>query len=568
VRLSPLALVLCAAVLSAAPDDIVKSFNAAVPMRDGARLSANIFRPEAQQRYPTILVRTPYGKGRDISPTYAPFVERGYAVVVQDVRGRYASEGVFRPLEQEPADGDDTLNWIARQPWSDGKVGMMGGSYLGIVQWKVAVLNNAHLKAIFPVVSGCDDYRDRFYSPGGAMKLGHRLLWMSENLRAPGFHPDFSSFVLHLPLRTADVAATGQESDMFQQAVAHPAYDAFWKSISVRQHLDTMRVPVFSVGGWFDNYIESDLDAYQALRKNSGVNRILIGPWAHSMTAKFDGVDFGPDSMTPLRGIQLQWFDQFLKGKDTPLLSRAPVRVFVMGANRWRDEQEWPPPARAERFYLASKGHANTLRGDGWLDQNAPPGPAGTDRFVFDPHDPVPTVGGAVCCNPKVFPWGPRDQRTVEQRRDVLVYTSSALRKDLEVIGPVRVVLYAGTSARDTDFTAKLVDVFPDGRAQNLTDGILRLRYRKSLEKPELARPGEICKLTIDAGVTGNVFQKGHRIRMEISSSNFPRFDRNPNTGELVAEATELRKASQTIYHDARRPSYLLLPVIADAATR
>jgi hypothetical protein len=558
----------CAAVLSAAADGIVKSFNTAVPMRDGVRLSANIFRPEAQQRYPTILVRTPYGKGRDISPTYAPFVEHGYAVVVQDVRGRYVSEGVFRPLEQEPADGDDTLNWIARQPWSDGKVGMMGGSYLGIVQWKVAVLNNPHLKAIFPVVSGCDDYRDRFYSPGGAMKLGHRLLWMSENLRAQGYHPDFASFVLHLPLRTADVAATGQESEMFQQAVAHPAYDSFWKSISVRQRLDTLRVPVFSVGGWFDNYVESDLDAYQALRKNSGVNRILIGPWSHNMNSKFDGVDFGPDAITPLRGIELQWFDQFLKGKDTPLLSRPPVRVFVMGANRWQDEREWPPPARAERFYLASKGHANTLGGDGWLDQNAPPGPAGTDRFVFDPHDPVPTEGGAVCCNPKVFPWGPRDQRAVEQRRDVLVYTSAALRKDLEVIGPVRVVLYAATSARDTDYTAKLVDVFPDGRAQNLTDGILRLRYRKSLEKPELARPGEICKMTIDAGVTGNVFQKGHRIRMEISSSNFPRFDRNPNTGELVAEATEPRKASQTIYHDARRPSYLLLPVIADAATR
>ena len=560
--------VLCAGVLSAAPDEFSRTLDVAVPMRDGVRLSANVFRPEVPGRYPTILVRTPYGKGSGISPNYAPFVERGYAVVVEDVRGRYRSEGVFRPLEQEPADGGDTLDWIARQPWSDGKIGMLGGSYLGIVQWKVAALNNPHLKAIFPSVSGCDDYLDRFYSPGGAMKLGQRLLWMSENMRAPRFHPDFGKFVLHLPLRTADVAATGQTSSMFQEAVAHPSYDSFWKSISVREQLDKIRVPVFSVGGWFDNFVESDLAAYERLRRNSGVDRILIGPWPHNMAAKLDGVDFGPDSDVPMRGIQMQWFDQFLKGKDAPLLSQAPVRIFVMGVNRWREERDWPPRAHPQRFYLESRGRANTLAGDGELRLRAPADTAApasaADRFVFDPRDPVPTAGGAVCCNPKVFPWGPQDQRAVERRRDVLVYTTAPLRRDVEVIGPVRVVLYAATSARDTDFTAKLVDVLPDGRARNLTDGILRLRYRKSLERPELARPGEVYKLTIDAGVTGNVFQQGHRIRMEISSSNFPRFDRNPNTGDAVADATELRKAAQTVYHDARRPSYVLLPVVQD----
>ena len=556
---------LCAGVWSAAPDKIAAARDVAVPMRDGVRLRANVFRPEAPGRYPTILVRTPYGKGSAISPNYAPFVARGYAVVVQDVRGRYRSEGVFRPLEQEPADGGDTLDWIARQPWSDGKIGMLGGSYLGIVQWKVAALNNPHLKAIFPSVSGCDDYLDRFYSPGGAMKLGQRLLWMSENMRAPHFHPDFARFVLHLPLRTADLAATGQTSSMFQEAVAHPAYDSFWKSISVREQLDKIRVPVFSVGGWFDNFVESDLLAFERLRGNSGVHRILIGPWPHNMAAKLDGVDFGPQADVPMREIQLQWFDQFLKGKDTPLLSQPPVRIFVMGVNRWREERNWPPRAHLERFYLESRGRANTLGGDGRLGLRAPPDPAGAaDRFVFDPQDPVPTAGGAVCCNPRVFPWGPQDQRAVEQRRDVLVYTTAPLAGDVEVVGPVRVILYAATSVRDTDFTAKLVDVLPGGRAQNLTDGILRLRYRKSLEKPELARPGEIYKLRIDAGVTGNVFQKGHRIRIEISSSNFPRFDRNPNTGAPVADATELRKATQTVYHDARRPSCLLLPVLRD----
>jgi putative CocE/NonD family hydrolase len=563
VRFSLLAPWLCACALFATPVETIRSFDITVPMRDGVRLSANIFRPEEAGRFPTILLRTPYGKGHEITTHYQTFVEHGYAVVVEDVRGRYGSQGIFQPLEQEPADGDDTLNWIARQAWSDGKIGMMGGSYLGIVQWKVAALNNPHLKAIFPVVSGCDDYRDRFYSTGGAMKLGSRLLWMSENLRTPQYHPDFSKFVLHLPLRTADVAATGQRSDMFQEALAHPTFDSFWKSISTREHLEKIHVPVFSVGGWFDNFVEGDLDAYRVLSKNSGVHRILIGPWPHNMSMKFEGVDFGADSFVPLRGIQMEWFDQFLKGKDTPLLSKPPVRIFVMGVNRWQDEREWPPRSHPKWFYLESRGHANSLGGDGKLAASEP-GEQATDRFVFDPRDPVPTMGGAICCNPKVFAWGPMDQRAVERRRDVLVYTTAPLQNDVEVIGTVRVVLYAATSARDTDFTAKLVDVFPDGRAQNLTDGILRLRYRKSLEKAQLIRPGEIAKLTIDAGVTGNVFQKGHRIRMEISSSNFPRFDRNPNTGGSIADETELRKASQTIYHDAVHPSHLVLPVTQD----
>ncbi len=402
-RFSPLVSWLCAGALFAARVESIRSFDISVPMRDGVRLSANIFRPEESGRFPTILVRTPYGKGHEITEHYKTFVEHGYAVVVEDVRGRHGSEGTFEPLEQEPADGNDTLNWIAQQIWSDGKVGMMGGSYLGIAQWKVAALNNPHLKAIFPVVSGCDDYRDRFYSTGGALKLGSRLLWMSENLRTPRYHPDFSKFILHLPLRTADIAATGQTSSMFQEALAHPTFDSFWKSISTREHLDKIRVPVFSVGGWYDNFVEGDLDAYRVLSKNSGVHRILIGPWPHNMTMKFEGVNFGADSLVPLRGIQLQWFDQFLKGKDTPLLSKPPVRIFVMGANRWQDEPQWPPRARLKWFYLESQGHANSLAGDGKLDSHGP-AEQPVDRFLYDPRDPVPTTGGAICCNPKVFP--------------------------------------------------------------------------------------------------------------------------------------------------------------------
>jgi len=564
VRLRPfIALVGIGIAASATSLEIVSRLHVPVPMQDGVRLSANVFLPGETGRFPTILVRTPYNKGEDLLANFRSFLEHGYAMVVEDARGRNESEGVFDPFGQEPKDGNDTLNWIARQPWSDGKIGMLGGSYLGIVQWKAALLNNPHLKAIAPVVSGSDDYRDRYYSTGGALQLGHRLLWISENLRTPGFVPlDFNSYVRTLPLRRADSAATGQRSDIFQKILDHPADDAFWRGMSTREHIDQIHVPVFSVGGWYDCFVESDLSAFSALRRNSNVHRIVIGPWPHNMSVKFANVDFGKDSSAPIRRMQIEWFDQWLKSKDTPIMSSPPAHIFVMGANRWRDEQEWPPArARMTAFYFASQGTANTLDGSGTLDDR-PPRRSQPERFEFDPANPVPTSGGATCCNPKLFPWGPMDQRPIERRSDVLVFSTPPMREDLEVIGPVRVVLYAASSAPDTDFTAKLVDVFPDGDARNLTDGILRLRYRDSLEKPQLAVPGQIYELNIDAGVTGNVFLKGHRVRLEISSSNFPRFDRNPNTGRPIADETVLRRADQIIYHDRQHPSRLILPVI------
>jgi putative CocE/NonD family hydrolase len=555
----------CGAAFAAAPKPIFKLLRVPVPMRDGARLSANVFLPADHARLPAILVRTPYNKGSDLIPNYKAFVDRGYAVIVQDVRGRYESDGAFDPLAQEPADGNDTINWIARQPWSNGKVGMIGGSYLGIAQWKAALENNPHLKAIFPVVSGDDDYRDRFYSTGGAIKLGHRLEWLAENVKAPGYEPDFNKFVWHLPLRTADLAATGRTVESYQRAVDHPIFDSFWRTISTKEHLDKVRIPVFAVGGWYDNYVESDLDAYAALRKNSGLNRILIGPWPHNMSYKFPEADFGPAGSIPVRRLQLDWFDQWLMGKDSALVSTPPVQVFVMGANQWREEREWPPAAaHTKSLYLDSNGRANTLEGDGLLREHLARRDA-EDEYTYDPHDPVPTRGGAVCCNPLVFPWGPLDQRPVEKREDVLVYSTSPLRSDLEVIGPVKVVLYVASSARDTDFTAKLVDVFPDGVARILTDGILRLRYRDSVESAVPANPGEVYEVCVDAGVTANVFQKGHRIRLEISSSNFPRFDRNPNTGGRIADETRLWKAHQVLYHGRERASRVELLVMPES---
>ncbi len=538
-----------------------------IPMRDGVRLAANLYRPESAVRLGTILVRTPYGKGTGMLPNYQALVDHGYNFLIEDVRGRNESEGQFNPLGQEPLDGNDTINWIAEQPWSNGKVAMTGGSYLGMAQWKAASLNNPHLKAIFPVVSGDDDYRDRFYSPGGAMKWGHRLEWVSENMRAVDFTPPpFDKFIWTVPERRADRVVTGRATNMLEAAFDHPTYDAFWKSISTREKLGSMKVPVFSVGGWYDNYVEGDLDAFALLRKSGTPARILIGPWPHNMSTRITTVDFGPDARPAVRREQLQWFDEWMKGETVPLASTAPVRIFVMGANVWRDEIEWPL-ARAVpmRFYLESGGHANTGSGDGFLteeNREAVAHHSKSDRFTYDPHNPVPTQGGAVCCNDKIFPWGPQDQRPVEKRADVLVYTTTTLREDVEVTGPITLVLEAATTAQDTDFTGKLIDVYPDGRAMNLTDGIIRARYRDGLSKPKLLDSTKPVKYFVDLGVTSNVFKRGHRLRLEVSSSNFPRFDRNPNTGRAICDEVNLMPANQTVLHSMRHLSYLVLPVV------
>jgi putative CocE/NonD family hydrolase len=384
------------------------------------------------------------------------------------------------------------------------------------------------------------------------MKLGHRLSWVEENMRASGFTPPpFKDYIWMLPTRDADSVATGHKVGLWQVAANHPTYDKFWKDVSVREHLKDMRVPVYSVGGWYDNYVESDLDAFSTLSKLNRDVHIMIGPWPHTFTTPFANVSFGKDAIVPLRPEQLKWFDRWVKGKDIPDPPHR-VRIFVMGIDKWRDEDEWPlARARETKFYINSGGQLG----------DKPSKPSPPDGFVYDPGKPVPTTGGAVCCDNRIFPWGPLDQRPVERRRDVLSYTTAPLVSDLEVTGPIKAILYASSSAPDTDFTAKLVDVFPSGEARILTDGIFRVRYRDGLDKPKLIKPWDIYRLTVDAGVTSNVFRAGHRIRVEISSSNFPRFDRNPNTGRPVADESELRKATQRIYHDRDRHSYVLLPI-------
>lgn len=571
-RLQIAVLMLAAAVLGSAqvvksiptPPGGLEQLGVAIPMRDGIRLAADVFLPHTTGRWPTVLFRTPYNRKGPSAPSYRGFLQRRYAVVIEDLRGRYASQGTFGSIDREAPDGSDTISWIAAQPWSDGHVFMAGASYVGMVQWWAAVEGNPHLTAISPLVSGDDEYTDRFYSTGGAMKLGHRLSWLAQNLTPPSHvRPIFSSFIGHLPLRTADIAATGVKLSIWRDAVDHPSFDSYWKRHSIRERARQIHVPVLSFGGWFDNYVESDLDLFSRLAAAHKPMESWIGPWAHNPALKFSTVNFGPQAGVAIRATQADWFDRWLGRNPSGEDSRLPLlHIFVMGPNIWREEHEWPlARAHFTPFYLSSGGHANTRSGDGVLYRH-PVLKTAPDTYIYDPKNPVPTVGGAICCDARILPPGPLEQSGVEQRSDVLVYSSAPLRENLEVTGPVKAVLYVSTSANDTDFTVKLVDVSAEGRALAVCDGIQRMRYRLSLDQPVFVKRNAVYQISVDAGVTSYVFSTGHRIRLEISSSNFPRFDRNLNSSAPNADATKTIKAKQSIFHEKSYPSALILPVV------
>jgi predicted acyl esterase len=542
-----------------------ETFPATIRMRDGVTLAADVYLP-GSGRWPTLLVRTPYNRKTQFAKSYLYFSRHGFAVVLEDVRGRYASRGEFGPVPQEGPDGNDTINWISEQPWSDGRVGMVGSSYLGIVQWWAALQDNPHLLAISPMDSGDDEYLDRFYSPGGTLQLGHRLFWLAENLKPASQMPvPLGSYIWHLPLRTSDLAATGEVLPLWRSSLDHPSYDAFWKAQSLRLRMKQVNAAVLSLGGWFDNYAESDLDAFSRLALQHKPIETWIGPWGHNPATKFATRDFGPEAALPIRMKQAEWFTKSLKrGVSSGLVEpyQPQLHLFVMGPDVWREEREWPlARTHYTPVYLVSDGNANSVQGDGGLRwQPAIKNPS--DSFTYDPKNPVPTMGGSICCDPVALPPGPLDQRSVEVRSDVLVYTSDRLTEDLEVTGPLRTILYVSTSVNDTDFTAKLVDVQPDGRPLLVSDGIQRLRYRLSLDKPVLVKRNEAYQISVDTGVTSYVFAPGHRIRVEVSSSNFPRFGRNLNAAGLSADQSKMTKAKQVVYHEKGYPSAIILPVI------
>ena len=541
-----------------------------VPMRDGVALSADLYLPKANGPFPTILIRTPYSNHVEgLILRARALANNGYACLLQDTRGRWDSGGDYYPLQGEGVDGYDTQEWIGAQPWSNGKIGTSGGSYLGHVQWQSAPFGSPNLTAMAPRVMGPNFYKA--LRPGGALQLNLCATWgvgTSEHTNQLIEYHQWTELFYTLPLDAVD-AATGRDLPFWHDLLLHTEYDDYWAALNLEERWGEIGVPALNMGGWYDIFIEGSFACFNGLRKggrtpNARRSQLIVGPWVHSLSVspKVGDIDFGAHSMYDLDLLEYRWWEQWLRGVDTGILEEGPLRLFIMGVNEWRAEQEWPL-ARTEwqKWYLHSGGSANTLRGDGALAPQTPATEA-PDHFVYDPHFPVQTSGGNNCCAPNITPWGPYDQRAVEMRSDVLCYTSEPLAEDMEITGPITMVLYAATDCPDTDWTAKLVDVAPSGYAKNLCDGIVRARYRESITAPTLLTPNQVYRYEINVGVTGNVFLQGHRLRLEISSSNFPRFDRNLNTGENMGTSSEIRVAQQTVYHDKTHASYLVLPVI------
>ena len=549
--------------------------NAAAKMRDGVTLHADIYRPKADGKFPVLLVRTPYDK-QGIMNFGLRAAERGYVVIAQDVRGRFTSEGEWYPFKNESLDGYDTVEWAAALPYSNGKVGMFGGSYVGATQYLAAIAKPPHLAGICPTVTA-SNYHDGWTYQGGAFEQWFDESWSSglalDTLRRrseKGLNPFEGSKVL--PLLSYPVLEGPSPTGValyFTDWLEHPNYDHYWKTISIEDHYADIQVPVLGVGAWYDIFLGGTLRNYVRLKTEAGTEaarhgqRLEVTVGGHAGGGrKIGAVDFGEKLPKDDDEAMLRWYDWLLKGQANGVEKEKPVKIFVMGKNEWREEEDWPlARAKSTRYYLHSAGAANGLSGNGVLN-SAAPGEEKADQYIYDPGDAAPTIGGPLCCQALPTGVGPQDQRPAEERHDVLVYTTAPFTKDTEVTGPVSLDLYVSTSAVDTDFTGKLVDVWPDGFAENLTEGILRLRYRNSQEKPELANPGESYRITVDLWATSNVFLAGHKLRLEVSSSNFPRFDRNLNTGEEQARATRMIKATNVVYHDKAHPSAVILPVL------
>ncbi|MDP2959517.1 MAG: CocE/NonD family hydrolase [Longimicrobiales bacterium] len=611
---------LAAAPLSAqdAPYDAVPfARDVMVPMRDGVKLATDIYRPAVRgtpvaDKLPVLLQRTPYGKeDPGLVERAMVFVRHGYVVALQDLRGRYESEGSFQKYDDVTApDGYDTVEWLARLPYVDGQVGMWGTSYGAHTQADAAKMNPPHLKALLLNFGGLSNGWRVKVRNHGAFELAQQMGWAWAEAGAD--YPEAEAALANEPMEKwfaatplrrglSPLALAPAFEDYLLEELTHADYDEYWKGLGKNwseHYAATADIPMMHVGGWYDSYCGSTIENYVALSalKRSPM-RLVMGPWVHGGNARSAAgdVDFGPAGAIAdfAADVHVQWFDHHLKGKDTAVGAWSPIRLFVMGTGDghleengrlyhggyWRDAAAWPlPGTRSVKYYL----HA-----DGTLSTTPPGGSIPPTAYTYDPRDPVPTIGGAFSGALKNGPYDQREREftsprggsetghfgskppylPLSARADVLVFQTEPLEVDVEVIGPITVRLFASSSALDTDFTAKLVDVYPpsadlpSGFDLNLTDGIVRARYRNTPERAELMTPGQVYELVIEPYPTANVFKKGHRIRIDISSSNFPRFDLNPNTGEPLGRSRRMIAADNSIYHDATRASHLVLPI-------
>ncbi|OIK15896.1 hypothetical protein BIV60_07160 [Bacillus sp. MUM 116] len=574
------------------PIQILVEKNVPCEMRDGVILYADIYRPNEEGAFPVLLTRLPYSK--DL-PHYSHryldtnrLVENGFVVIIQDVRGRFQSEGEFQSFRQEANDGYDTVEWAAALPFSTGKVGMFGMSYYGYTQLMAATKKPQHLAAIFPAMT-LNDQRNGASYRNGVYQPGFTETWTLESIA-----PDLLMRKYNNPKERADLLRNLADqlnkldelyyfapinqwpplkefkvAEFFFEELEHPIEDEdYWKESSIVDKYGDLQIPAYHLGGWYDCFIGPTLTNYIEMTKAGQNQKLIVGPWGHGYFASVQGeCSFGVHASGDwinlegnITDLHIRWFNHWLKGIDTGLEEEPPVKIFVMGINEWRDEGEWPL-ARTQYtpFYLHSMGNANTKNGDGYLSVTEP-GNEGTDTFIYDPKNPVPTKGGSTLfAGPLTM--GPFDQREIEERDDVLVYSTEPLTEAVEVTGPVKVKLWSSTDAQDTDFTAKLVDTAPDGKAIILTEGIVNAKYRNGFY-PEKELTGEVEEYEIDLWATSNVFLPGHRITLEISSSSFPHYLPNPNTGKSLIENNEMMKAKQTIFHSEKYPSHLILPII------
>jgi putative CocE/NonD family hydrolase len=542
------------------PETLQSIYHLGVHMRDGVELATDVYLPDSEGEFSTLLIRDMYSNGTTANrQAYARFATaNGYAFVFQSVRGRYDSGGNWYPYFPEINDGDDTLSWIADQPWSNGKVGMFGSSYLASVQWLAALNRNPALVTIIPAVSPGNYYRDVAY-PGGVFSLLSRARWgigLAGSRTSTMFPVDWINEIDHLPIDTLG-KSLGFDVRHFQDWIAHPSYDAYWEPVNLEKRASEMIVPALNIGGWYDVFLRSTIGSYQTMTREAASatarsgQRLIIGPWPHgwNQSSQVGDLDFGEAAVIDLEPLYLAWFDHWLNGADEP--DGARVRIFVMGENVWRDETEWPLARTEYRpFYL----HAT-----GALSPDEPSRRAKPLTYTYDPADPVPTLGGNIM-EPTLR--GPYDQSRLDGRGDVLRFISEPFSEATEITGPIRAEIYATSDSRDTDFMAKLIVVKSDGVSFNLVDGVIRARYRDGFDSPSLIEPGKIYKYDIDLWATSYLLSPGDKLRVDITSSNFPRLARNLNTGAEFAKTSEMKAAHQAIYLDAAHASRIVLPLI------
>ena len=549
---------------AAAPSPAVKiEIGVRVPMRDGVTLSANVFRPDRPGKFPVIILRSPYGKNSASQIGFGRFFAgNGYVYIVGDSRGRHDSDGTFHAMHDEAEDGYDTIEWAAAQAWSDGNVGTFGGSYGGENQWMAAVSRPPHLKTMGVLVSPPGPFYNAPYQYGAfCLLLIDWSIMVSYHDNQSSHELGLDKVIRGLPLATMDELATGQSLPLWKRQFAHPTYDDYWKAVDFERHWDKIDIPILHISGWYDDDQPGTFRNFMAMRRlGRKGQKLLVGPWPHAINSvtKMGILDFGPSSKIDLQATMLRWFDRWLKGVPNGVDAELPVRVFVMGANTWRDEPDWPLPATQwTKYFFHSGGKANSLSGDGVLSP-APPKKEPPDGYAYDPADPTPFVMPTSSAQIG----GPDDYRPVGERKDVLVYTTPPLEQDMELTGPLSVKLFASSSAPDTDWNAMLIDVHPDGYALRLNDGVVRASYRESFENPSPIEPGTIYEYAIDCWATSMLIRKGHRLRVHIASAAFPKFDRNLNTGHRFGMDSEMRVARQTVFHDAKHPSHIVLPVV------